>query len=180
MLVTGVTEVSHLVSLVPQSWRSRDRLYRHSHSLLDLRPFPALSAHAFIGISTRDIASCERERRWFVLERPRRDTNGGSETEVTVTSKLQANAERNKEIQSLRDRLSLSVLEDGSRKAERLENFLVTSNSTVQKFLYWDFLANILPSRFLLPMPTVTTYRATSVSARNLAYQCRLAYQPGI
>ena len=27
-------------------------------------------------------------RRWFVLERPRRDTNGGSETEVTVTSKL--------------------------------------------------------------------------------------------
>ena len=39
-------------------------------------------------------------RRWFVpvLERPRRDTNGGSETEVTVTSKPQANAERNKEI----------------------------------------------------------------------------------
>ena len=30
------------------------------------------------------------ERRWFVLERPRRDTNGGSETEVTVTSKLQS------------------------------------------------------------------------------------------
>ena len=29
-----------------------------------------------------------RERRWFVLERPRRDTNGGSETKVTVTSKL--------------------------------------------------------------------------------------------
>ena len=28
------------------------------------------------------------ERHWFVLERPRRDTNGGSETEVTVTSKL--------------------------------------------------------------------------------------------
>ena len=23
----------------------------------------------------------ERERRWFVLERPRRDTNGGSETD---------------------------------------------------------------------------------------------------
>ena len=38
-----------------------------------------------------------RERRWFVLERPRRDTNGGSETEVTVTSEQQANAERNKE-----------------------------------------------------------------------------------
>ena len=50
MLVTGVTEVSHLVSLVPQSWRSRDRLYRHGHSLLDLRPFPALSAH---GLSRR-------------------------------------------------------------------------------------------------------------------------------
>ena len=31
----------------------------------------------------------EEERRWFVLERPRRDTNGGSETEVTVTSKLE-------------------------------------------------------------------------------------------
>ena len=30
----------------------------------------------------------EKGRRWFVLERPRRDTNGGSETEVTVTSKL--------------------------------------------------------------------------------------------
>ena len=27
-----------------------------------------------------------RGRRWFVLERPRRDTNGGRETEVTVTS----------------------------------------------------------------------------------------------
>ena len=45
-----------------------------------------------------------RERRWFVLERPRRDTNGGSETEVTVTSKLQANAERNKEIEKRQKR----------------------------------------------------------------------------
>ena len=62
----------------------------------------------------------------------------------------------------MRDRLSLSVLEDGSRKAERLKNFLDTSNSTVQKFLYWEFLANILPSSFLLPIPTVTTYRATT------------------
>ena len=53
MLVTGVTEVSHLVSLVPQSWRSRDRLYRHSHSLLDLRPFPALSAHGMREPATR-------------------------------------------------------------------------------------------------------------------------------
>ena len=45
-----------------------------------------------------------RERRWFVLERPRRDTNGGSETEVTVTSKLPANAERNKEIEKIQER----------------------------------------------------------------------------
>ena len=48
---------------------------------------------------TRDI-----ERRWFVLNRPRRDTNGGGETEVTVTSKLQANAERNKEIEKRQKR----------------------------------------------------------------------------
>ena len=41
---------------------------------------------------TEDQGQSRRERRWFVLERPRRDTNGGSETEVTVTSKLQANA----------------------------------------------------------------------------------------
>ena len=37
------------------------------------------------------------ERRWFVLKRSRRDTNGvtngGSETEVTVTSEQQAKAE---------------------------------------------------------------------------------------
>ena len=46
----------------------------------------------------------KRERRWFVLERPRRDTNGGGETEVTVTSKLQANAERNKEIEKRQKR----------------------------------------------------------------------------
>ena len=36
---------------------------------------------------------CQRERRWFVLERPRRDTNAGSETEVTVTSKLPTRAD---------------------------------------------------------------------------------------
>ena len=29
----------------------------------------------------------QRERRWFVLKRPRCDINGGSETAVTVTSK---------------------------------------------------------------------------------------------
>ena len=46
----------------------------------------------------------ERERRWFVLERPRRDTNGGSETEATVTSKLQASAERNTEIETRQER----------------------------------------------------------------------------
>ena len=37
-----------------------------------------------------------RERRWFVLKRPRCDTNEGSETEVTVISKLHAQAERAK------------------------------------------------------------------------------------
>ena len=83
-------------------------------------------------------------------------------------------------LQSLRDRLSLSVLEDGSRKAERLENFLVTSNSTVQKFLYWDFLANILPSRFLLPMPTVTTYRATTVTLNLPAAVLRNCWVHGV
>ena len=36
----------------------------------------------------------QRERRWFVLKRPRCDINGGSETEVTVTSKRHARAER--------------------------------------------------------------------------------------
>ena len=34
-----------------------------------------------------------RERR-FVLKRPRRDINGGGETEVTITSKRHAQAER--------------------------------------------------------------------------------------
>ena len=46
----------------------------------------------------------ERETRWFVLKGPRRDINGGSETEVTVTSKLQANAERNEEIEKRQKR----------------------------------------------------------------------------
>ena len=36
------------------------------------------------------------ERRWFVLKRPRRNINGGSETEVTVTSKRHAQAGRAK------------------------------------------------------------------------------------
>ena len=40
------------------------------------------------GAAAATAARVLRERRWFVLERPRRDTNGGSETEVTVTSKL--------------------------------------------------------------------------------------------
>ena len=35
-------------------------------------------------------------RRWFVSKRPRRDTNGGSETEVTETEKRQAKEEREK------------------------------------------------------------------------------------
>ena len=38
----------------------------------------------------------ERERRWFVSKKPRRDTNEGRETEVTVTSEQQAKAERAK------------------------------------------------------------------------------------
>ena len=38
----------------------------------------------------------ERERRWFVRKRPRRDINLGSETQVTVTSKRHAQAERAK------------------------------------------------------------------------------------
>ena len=52
----------------------------------------------------RNWVNREIGRRWFVLERPRCDTNGGSETEVTVTSKLQANAERNKEIEKRQKR----------------------------------------------------------------------------
>ena len=38
----------------------------------------------------------ERERRWFVSKRLRRDKNGGSETEVTVTSKRHTQAARAK------------------------------------------------------------------------------------
>ena len=37
-----------------------------------------------------------RERRLFVLKRPRCDINGGSETEVTVTTKRHAQAEKAK------------------------------------------------------------------------------------
>ena len=44
-----------------------------------------------------------RERRWFLSERTRRDTNGGSETEVTVTSKLHA--------QEYRDTLLINIVE---------------------------------------------------------------------
>ena len=64
----------------------------------------------FLKVSRRErwretlVFNQKRERRWFVLERPRRDTNGGSETEVTVTSKLQANAERNKETEKRQKR----------------------------------------------------------------------------
>ena len=41
-----------------------------------------------------------RERRWFVLKRPRRDINGESETEVTVTSKQHAQRDRGIEMKS--------------------------------------------------------------------------------
>ena len=39
----------------------------------------------------------ERERRWFVLERPRRDTNGGRETEVTVELRKREERDRYRE-----------------------------------------------------------------------------------
>ena len=57
-------------------------------SLLILFFNPRIISKATIPIGS------ERERRWFVLERPRCDTNGGRETEVTVTSEQQAEAER--------------------------------------------------------------------------------------
>ena len=63
-----------------------------------------------------------RERRWFVLERPRRDTNGGSETEVTVTSKLQANAERNKEIEKRQKREPEEELRGGGARHSEAES----------------------------------------------------------
>ena len=50
-------------------------------SLLILFFNPRIISKATIPIGS------ERERRWFVLERPRCDTNGGRETEMTVTSK---------------------------------------------------------------------------------------------
>ena len=59
------------------------------------------------------------ERRWFVLERPRRDTNGGSETEVTVTSKLQANAERHEEIEKRQKRGVLLMISGLTSRLEK-------------------------------------------------------------
>ena len=66
-----------------------------------------------------------------VLNRPRRDTNGGSETEVTVTSKRHAQAERAKRSKreekaaciggAVRDPVPEDVLRDGGalpREAE--------------------------------------------------------------
>ena len=44
------------------------------------------------------------ERRWFVLERPRRDTNGGSETEVTVNLKATNKCRKNREIEKRQKR----------------------------------------------------------------------------
>ena len=54
---------------------------------------------ALLKIPRCDVDRVRRERRWVVLERPRRDSNGGSETGVTVTSKLPANADRNNEVE---------------------------------------------------------------------------------
>ena len=67
----------------------------------------------------------ERERRWFVLERPRRDTNGGSETEVTVTSELQANAERDKEIEKRQRREEKAASFGGAGRGSVPENELI-------------------------------------------------------
>ena len=70
-----------------------------------------------------------RERRWFVLERPRRDINGGSETAVTLTSKLQANAERNKEIEKRQKREEKAASFGGAvRGSERTKKTLVARN----------------------------------------------------
>ena len=76
------------------------------------------------------IHACERERRWFerrwfVLERPRRDTNGGSETEVTVTSELQANAERDKEIEKRQRREEKAASFGGAGRGSVPENELI-------------------------------------------------------
>ena len=73
------------------------------------------------------------ERRWFVLERPRRDTNGGSETEVTVTSELQANAERDKEI------------EKRQRREEKAASFGGAGRGSVNHDVYYRRVDNLIP-----------------------------------
>ena len=60
-----------------------------------------------------------------VLERPRRDTNGGSETEVTVTSELQANAERDKEIEKRQRREEKAASFGGAGRGSVPENELI-------------------------------------------------------
>ena len=68
----------------------------------------------------------ERERRWFVLKRPRRDINGGRETEVTVTSKRHAQAERAKRYKREEKAASCVVLpvplniEDLAERSQRI------------------------------------------------------------
>ena len=57
---------------------------------------PTESTLAQISLARRERETLERERRWFVRKRPRRDINLGSETQVTVTSKRHAQAERAK------------------------------------------------------------------------------------
>lgn len=78
MLVTLVTEVSHVVSRLPHSWRSRDRLYKHSLSLLDVRPFPAPSAHGSKRGANKDgtlqATDCRRHSLAFCDEKPMRVT----------------------------------------------------------------------------------------------------------
>ena len=81
-----VRRTQPVVSCIPARMNSRERGLRENtrqHSVYSrvYNEGTHLSQGENVGLG---------ERRWFVLERPRRDINGGSETEVTVTSKLQA------------------------------------------------------------------------------------------
>ena len=77
------------------------------------------------------------ERRWFVLERPRRDTKGGSETEVTVTSKLQAKAERNKKIGKRQKREGKAASFGGAVRGSVPEGELSDDDDDVYYYIRW-------------------------------------------
>ena len=75
----------------------------------------------------RGICCVERERETLVcIKRPRRDINGGSETEVTVTSKRHAQAERAKRYKREEKAASCVVLpvplniEDLAERSQRI------------------------------------------------------------